>query len=124
VDDARARAAEKGAEVDRLEDLVVAIREAPAQLLPFAIERLGDCGPVRVVPAGAGCEVTVNGHPWQEASTGELIHADLMFRAAIRRAFSVRWLPIVVDRVQDWSGEWGDVPGPVVFLQTTPPPSE
>ena len=119
VETARKRASDKGEEVARLEDLVVAIREAPAQLLPYAIEQLGDCGPVRVVADGAGLRVMVNGHPWQEASTGELIHADLLFRVAIRRAFRVRWLPIVVDRVQDWSGEWPVVAGPVYYLRTS-----
>jgi len=118
VEEASVRASEAAGDADRLDRLVVAIREAPAQLLPYAVEALGDLGPVSLRAAGTGVEVLVRGHPWQEASAGELVHADLCLRAALRRAYGVRWLPIVVDQAQDWSGTWPDVPGPTVFLVT------
>ena len=118
LDAAREKAQAAADEASRLDQLVSVIREAPAQLLPYAIEALGDTGPAKVVGSGAGVTVHVNGHPWQEASQGELIHADLWLRAAIRRAYGVRWLPLIVDQAQDWSESWDGVQGPAYLLWT------
>ena len=118
IEAAESKATTAADEAARLERLVEVIREAPAQLLPYAIEELGQLGPCQVVPRGAGVTVHVNGYPHQEASQGELIHADLHLRAAIRRAYGVRWLPLIVEQAQDWSEAWPDIPGPVYFLWT------
>jgi len=118
LDAARAKLKAAAAEADRLDKLVEVIREAPAQLLPYAVEALEDTGPAKVVASGAGVTVHINGHPWQEASQGELIHADLYLRAAIRRAYGVRWLPLIVEQAQDWSEDWGDVQAPAYMLWT------
>lgn len=108
-------------EATRLDSLVMAIRGAPAQILSYAVAALGDLGPVAIQPDGQGCRVLVGGHPWQEASTGELVHADLCLRLALRRALDCPWIPIWVDNVQDWSGAWPEVERASVWLVTTPP---
>lgn len=120
---ARAERLQRGAE--RLDRLVNVIREAPAQLLHHAIAEIGDCGPVTLHPVGSGCEVRIDGHPWQEASQGQLLHADLHLRAALRRAYACRWLPLVVEQAQDWSEDWPEaMGGPLWLLWTRREPGE
>jgi hypothetical protein len=118
VEVARAKLRNTNAAHERAEALVTAIRGAPAKLLPYAVQALGDLGPVAIQPDGDGCRVLIAGWPWREASAGQLIHADLHLRLALRRALGCPWLPVVVDNVQDWSGAWPEVAGPSIWLET------
>lgn len=114
------------AEAARVEVLVAACRQAPTEVARQRSEALGDMGPVtlRFPPKETRdtpeIEVLIDGRPWWLASDGRKVVADLCLRAALRRAAKLDALPIFVDRAQDWSKEWPEVPGPVVFLRTVP----
>lgn len=56
--------------------------------------------------------------PWDRASTGWRILADLHLRAAVRRLSGLDWLPIFVDEAQSWSGDYPAIPG-LIQLWTT-----
>ena len=56
--------------------------------------------------------------PWDRASTGWRILADLHLRAAVRRLSGLDWLPIFVDEAQSWSGDYPEIPG-LIQLWTT-----
>lgn len=56
--------------------------------------------------------------PWERASTGWRILADLHLRAAVRRLSGLDWLPIFVDEAQSWSGDYPAIPG-LIQLWTT-----
>lgn len=56
--------------------------------------------------------------PWERASTGWRILADLTLREAIRRLSGLDWLPIFVDEAQSWSGDYPAIPG-LIQLWTT-----
>lgn len=118
LDEARGRLAEAKAEAERCNALVVATRAAPSEALRAWLPRLAsDMVDVRL-EGQSGAAIYVLGRPWRLASTGEQVVADLALRAAIRQADGRRYLPIVVDNAQDWSGEWPSVPGPVWLLTT------
>lgn len=109
-------------EAERRRVLVAAVRQAPSQIARSRASALGDLGPVQIVfPAsGDAIEVRIDGAPWWLASTGRQVLADLHLRAAIRRVANLPSLPIIVDRVQDWTGTWPAIPGPVWFLESAP----
>ncbi len=115
-------------EAQRVEILVAACRRAPSEIARAQAEAFGDLGPVEIrfpekeTKQTPEVEVLVDGRPWWLASTGRQVVADLWLRSAIRRLSGLAALPIVVDRTQDWSGDWPEVPGPVWFLRTTAGP--
>lgn len=112
--------AEAAAEVGRLEALVEATRRAPSVAAERQLEALGDLGPVSLVFVdGGGVEVLVDGRPYHLASTGRLLVADVWFRAGLRRAIGVPYLPLFVDCIQDVVGQ--EIPDrpPAVLLRTT-----
>lgn len=113
--------AEAEAEAARLDALLAVVRRAPSVALDRQLEALGDLGPVALIPTDkGGIEVAIDGRPWQVASDGRLVVADLWLRAGLRRALGFGWLPLFVDRVQDVGGQdLPDVGGPVVLLRTT-----
>lgn len=102
----------------RADRLVEAVRSAPSEAARRQMAALGDTGPVALkFPEGGGCEVRIFGRPWQMASAGELVMADVWLRAGFRRALGAEWMPLVVDNRQAWSGELPDVT-PRVELRT------
>ncbi len=119
--EAKARAALEAAraELTRCEALVVACRRAPSIDLERQLEVFGDLGPVGFeFGAKGGVSVTFDGRPWWLASRGRQVCCDLVIRAAFRRALKLSWLPILVDDATAWTGDWPDVAGPVVLLET------
>lgn len=109
------------AEVGRTGALLDAIRQAPSRLAEKQSAALGDLGPV-TLEFGENPAVTlmIDGRPWWLASRGRQVVADLHLRAALRRAFGLGRLPIIVDNVQDVGGQpLPDVPGPLILLRTT-----
>ncbi len=131
---ARARAAATEAEAERVGALVAAVRRAPTEVARRGAEVLAEAlsgSGVEIRAAEPGSDgdevrVLVDGRAWWLASTGRLVLADLWIRLAVRRLAAARYpesgygrLPIIVDRAQDWSGEWPDVPG-VWRLVTAP----
>jgi DNA repair exonuclease SbcCD ATPase subunit len=117
-----AEASHKAAEAERfrMNVLVDAVRKAPTVIAERQIAALGDLGPVSLRFVGNGVEVLVDGLPWEFASDGRCVVADLHFRAALRRAVKLGWLPLFVDSVQAVGGQpVPDVGGPVVHLRTT-----
>lgn len=105
----------------RAEEVVALVRSAPTRLAAQLAELLGDLGPVEILFAEdgkGGVNVLVDGLPWWCASRGRLAVADLHFRAAIRHASGLDWLPVIVDNAQDWSGEWPDLEGPIWLMRT------
>lgn len=66
----------------------------------------------------------MDGRPWRRASRGRLIYADAVLRCAIRRAAAAKFgpafgrLPVFVDDVQSWTGEWDGIEAPAVYLVT------
>lgn len=136
LDEARARLAAAETEAERVGALVAAVRRAPTEVARRGADAL------RVALDGSGVElrlaepgsdgdevrVYVDGRPGWLASTGRIVLADLAIRLAIRRLAAARYpgglvgygrLPVIVDRAQDWSGEWPDAPG-VWRLVTAP----
>ena len=113
------------AEAVRREVLVRVVRAAPTEIARSQIAALGDLGPVEIAfpekvnAQSPEIEVRIFGRPWWLASDGEQVLADAWLRAGIRRAAKLNGLPLVIDRPQDWSGEWPAFPGPVWFLRTT-----
>jgi hypothetical protein len=110
--DAQARAA-------RAEALVEAVRAAPDAMFAEGVAAMGDLGDVTVRLVDGAVDVRVAGYPWHALSTGAQVRADAVFRAGLRRLLRVPWLPLVVDRVQDWTGPL-DVAGPAILLVTEP----
>lgn len=136
LEEARRRLAAAEAEAERVGALVAAVRRAPTEVARRGADAL------RVALEGSGVElrlaepgsdgdevrVYVDGRPGWLASTGRIVLADLSIRLAIRRLAAARYpgglvgygrLPVIVDRAQDWSGEWPDAPG-VWRLVTAP----
>jgi chromosome segregation ATPase len=112
---------EATAETLRLEALLSAIRQAPSRLAERQSSVLGALGPVTLI-FGEKPAVTmlIDGRPWWLASRGRQVVADIHLRAALRRAFGLDMLPIIVDNVQDVGGQpLPDVPGPLILLRTT-----
>jgi hypothetical protein len=107
--------------LDRLTELLEAVRVAPSTVAAQQAMALGDLGPVTLTFGdNPAVTVQIDGRPWWLASRGRQVVADTFLRAAIRRAMDKEWLPIVVDNVQDVGGQsLPDVPGPVILLQTT-----
>jgi hypothetical protein len=125
----QARAKEEAA---RLEALVEAVRNAPSVIAKAQASVLGDLGPVKLrFGKEVAVEVLIDGRPWNFASTGKRILADVWLRNAIRRAADLTWLPLFVDETQSYSG---DIPNfaPMICLRTskhasveiTPPEAE
>jgi hypothetical protein len=129
----RAQAAE--AEAARVAQLVVAVRGAPAELVRRGRVALDQAlagsgvGVVLAEPGESGDEVrvTIDGRPWWIASTGRQVAADAALRAAIRSLAAARYpggpigydeVPVVIDRAQDWSGEWPSIAAPWWRLET------
>jgi hypothetical protein len=118
------------AEATRVVVLVDACRRAPTELARKQADCFGDTGPVslRFPPkenrASREMEVLVDGRPWRRASRGRLIYADAVLRCALRRAAAAKFgpafsrLPVFVDDVQSWTGEWDGVEAPAVYLVT------
>lgn len=118
------------AEAARVVVLVDATRRAPSELARKQADVFGDTGPasLRFPPKEnrntREMEVLVDGRPWRRASRGRLIYADAVLRCAIRRAAAAKFgpafarLPIFVDDVQSWTGEWDGVDAPAVYLVT------
>ena len=111
-------------EAARCAALLKSILAAPSEAVRASIEGL-DAGPVTLKLEGTGVKVLVDGRRWQIASDGELVVADLAFRAALRPHLQLSpgrpatYLPLFVDRAQAVAGlKWPDVPGPVVRFWT------
>lgn len=109
----------------RAEALLECVREAPSVLARQSMGGLGDTGPVTLeMPEGSpGVEVKIDGRPWWLASKGRQVVADLYLRMAFRRALgarngAARAMPIIVDEVQSWTGEWPEADGPIWMLET------
>jgi hypothetical protein len=132
-----ARAQLQAAEVEaaRVAQLVVAVRGAPAELVRRGRVALDEAlagsgvGVVLAEPGESGDEVrvTIDGRPWWIASTGRQVAADAALRAAIRSLAAARYpggpigyneVPVVIDRAQDWSGEWPSIAAPWWRLET------
>lgn len=118
------------AEAARVVVLVDASRRAPSELARKQADVFGDAGPasLRFPPKEnrntREMEVLVDGRPWRRASRGRLIYADAVLRCAIRRAAAAKFgpafgrLPVFVDDVQSWTGEWDGIEAPAVYLVT------
>ena len=136
LDEARRRLVSAEAEAERVGALVEALRRAPTEVARRGADALrialdGSGVELRLAEPGSDADevrVYVDGRQGWLASTGRLVLADLAIRLAIRRLAAARYpgglvgygrLPIVVDRAQDWSGEWPDAPG-VWRLVTAP----
>lgn len=119
-------------ECKRVVVLVDAARRAPTEIARQQAEALGDMGCVslrfppkenRMTPE---VEVLIDGRPWYLASRGRLVYADALLRCALRRAAAAQLspafakLPLFVDDVQAWSGDWDGIDGPCVYLVTQP----
>jgi len=102
----------------RLDALVTAIRLAPAVALRESLGRLGDISPVALSVDDAGeLSVQIDGRDWRCASQGRRVVAGLVFRDALRRAVGMKWLTVVVDDAQLWTGDLPAVKGPVIVLR-------
>lgn len=114
------------AEAARVAVLADACRRAPTHIARQQAEALGDMGcvslrfPPKETKDTPEMEVLIDGRPWWLASDGRQVVGDLLIRAALRRAAGLDVVPIWVDHASLWSGEWPDVPGPVVVLRTVP----
>lgn len=123
------------AEAARVAQLVVAVRGAPAELVRRGRVALDEAlagsgvGVILAEPGESGDEVrvTIDGRPWWIASTGRQVAADAALRAAIRSLAAARYpggpigyneVPVVIDRAQDWSGEWPTIAAPWWRLET------
>jgi hypothetical protein len=132
---ARASVDTAEAEAARVAQLVVAVRGAPAELVRRGRVALDEAlagsgvGVVLAEPGESGDEVrvTIDGRPWWIASTGRQVAADAALRAAIRSLAAARYpggpigydeVPVVIDRAQDWSGEWPSIAAPWWRLET------
>lgn len=113
------------AEAARVVALVAALRRAPGECAAEQVAALGLPGWLRVEFAGEDrgrqdpyvC-VLVDGLPWELASTGRQVVADLELRLALSRVAKLDALPVVVDNVRAWSGAWPEVRGQSVWLVT------
>lgn len=113
------------AESLRLEALLEAVRQAPSRVAERQATALGDLGPVSLeFGENPAVSVRIDGRPWWLASRGRQVVADVCLRAALRRAFGLERLPLVIDNVQDVGGQPLPTPsGPVIVLRTTDDPS-
>lgn len=124
LEEAREKLATAEAEAARCAALLECVRKAPSEAVRQSIEGL-EAGPVTLQLEGTGVQVLIDGRRWQRASTGRQVVADLYLRAALRAHLDLgqgrpaTWLPLFVDRAQDWSGPWPEIPGPVVRIFTT-----
>lgn len=100
-------------------------KRAPSELARRQEDAFGGLGPVsfrfppRETKTTPEVELLIDGRPWWLASDGRRVVADLHLRAWLRERAALMMLPIIVDRAQDWSRDWPDVPGPVWYLSTT-----
>lgn len=103
---------EAAARASRWAAIQQAVRKAPSVIVDQIKAALGDLGPL-TLSFGEGTHATTDpavtvlygARPLSTASTGERIHADALFRAAIRRAAArhtkpLARLPIVVDHAE------------------------
>jgi len=97
--------------------LVDATRTAPSLALTGAVDGLARDG-VTVRLDGDTAQVCVDGRRWKKASHGRQIAADLSFRAALRKASGMTYLPLWVDDAHGWSRELPKCEGEVVVLRT------
>ena len=114
-------------EHERLDKLVTATRRAPSIAANRQLGALGDLGPVEVkIPTDLDSDtviVTLDGRPWECASTGREIVGDLWLRAGLRRALKMPWLPLFVDNCGAVGGQaLPDVGGPLILMRTTEDP--
>lgn len=123
--DAQAAVTASEAEAARVVALVAALRRAPGECAAEQVAALGLPGWLRVEFAGEDrgrqdpyVRVLVDGLPWELASTGRQVVADLELRLALSRVAKLDALPVVVDNVRAWSGEWPTVRGQSVWLVT------
>jgi hypothetical protein len=123
---ARAAATAASAEAKRAAALLDACRRAPSEMAARQQAALGGLGcvslrfPPRETRTTPEVEVLIDGRPWELASDGRRVFADLELRAGLRRLAGLDPLPIIVDRAQDWTGEWPELPGPVWYLVSRP----
>ena len=119
-------AARKDAEATRAAFVVACHRRAPSSLFAGVLEKLRSTGELSLVPREweergkplSGLDVLIAGRPISASSDGQVIVADLLFRAALRAAIKMTWLPIAVDRVGLYvprAGEptWSDIVRPI-----------
>jgi len=64
---------------------------------------------------GQGVRLLVDGHPWRWTSSGHKVLADATIRVSLRNALGLKYLPVIVDNAQDWSGDFTEL-GVGVFL--------
>ena len=105
---------------ERADAVVDIVRGAPAQALAIKMAALGS-GPMAItVSEAGGVDVTIDGRPWGCASTGRRIVADADFRARLRSAVRLAWLPVIIDEAQSVGGQaLPDCGGQTVVLVTT-----
>ena len=104
----------------RLDALVDAVRRAPSEAARAQRSALGDLGPVSLtLRKDGGVDVLIDQRPWHLASTGRRVVADAWFRAALRRAIGLSWLPLFIDCTQDVVGQPLPKVAPVFELRTT-----
>ena len=119
-------------ECKRVVVLVDAARRAPTEIARQQAEALGEMGcvslrfPPKENRQTPEVEVLIDGRPWYLASRGRLVYADALLRCALRRSAAAQLspafakLPLFVDDVQAWSGDWDGIDGPCVYLVTQP----
>jgi len=122
---AAVKSAEEAAqEASRASAMVAAYRQAPSliaarQTAEFALPSwLGLRFPPDEGKGTPAIEVLIDGRPWQCASEGKRILADLTLRIAVRRVAGLEMLPIFVDSAQSWSGKYPAAER-VIYLWTT-----
>lgn len=106
------------ARLEHCEALVAAVRAEPSESVRQQLAHLGDLGPVEVrLLENGGVDVRVDGRPWDSASDGRQIVADVWLRAGLRRAMQAP-VPLVVDCTQNVAGQ--EIPRfePMVMLRT------
>lgn len=123
VTDRGAEALRATAWAARADALVEAVRVAPTAIARRQAEALGDMGPVSIVfldDGGVDVRFTDERGPrsWSACSTGEQVVIGVYVQAALRRAAKLLYLPIWIDRVQDYSGRIPEVAAPTVRLVT------
>lgn len=115
------------AEAARVALLLDLVRKLPSELAAEQAEALGDTGPVRFrFPPAANRNTPVIEVMFEDdrgavldvslASDGWRVVVDAWVRATVRRLAGLDALPLVIDRAQDWTGEWPDFAGPVWLL--------
>lgn len=123
-----ARYTAANAEADRVTKVLKAVREAPSKILKDQEAALGDFGPVtfefptKATKTTPEIVVKIDGRDWRRASTGRRIYASARLQIRLRELAKLPYLPIFIDEVQSYSGDWGTLPARVVMMRTTTGP--